>query len=250
MERLVIWFSCGAASAVTAKICLSKYAGIYDMKVVRIVVDNEHEDNDRFAEDCEKWFRVPIVNLKSDKYKDCWDVWEKKRYLAGISGAPCTLELKKKVRLRFEQEWFPDFQTFGYTSEEKKRVSRFQQENPEINLLTPLIDENLGKNDCLAIVENAGIKLPKMYELGFMNNNCIGCVKGGAGYWNKIRDHFPETFDRMSKLERCFNHAILKNRDYPIFLDELSPDMGRHYEPEIECSLFCYQADYNYELTK
>ena len=36
---------------------------------------------------------------------------------------------------------------------------------------------------------------PLMYDLGYPNNNCIGCVKGGMGYWNHIRKDFPEVFE-------------------------------------------------------
>ena len=56
-----------------------------------------------------------------------------------------------------------------------------------------------------------------MYRLGYQNNNCIGCVKGGKGYWNKIREDFPETFWEMSKAERFVGHSCIKN----CFLDEL-----------------------------
>jgi hypothetical protein len=28
--------------------------------------------------------------LKSDEYENVWDVWQKKRYMSGIAGAPCT----------------------------------------------------------------------------------------------------------------------------------------------------------------
>ena len=49
-----------------------------------------------------------------------------------------------------------------------------------------------------------------MYKLGYNNNNCIGCVKGGIGYWNKIRVDFPAEFDRMAELERKIGHAVLK----------------------------------------
>ena len=31
-----------------------------------------------------------------------------------------------------------------------------------------------------------------MYDLGYPNNNCIGCIKGGMGYWNRIRKDFPD----------------------------------------------------------
>ncbi|CAK7024888.1 MAG: hypothetical protein EUB_02291 [Eubacterium sp.] len=59
--------------------------------------------------------------------------------------------------------------------------------------------------------------------MGYPNNNCIGCVKGGMGYWNMIRKDFPEVFSRMAKLERDIRHSCIKN----CFLDELEPNRGR-----------------------
>ena len=92
-----------------------------------------------------------------------------------------------------------------YRANEKhqiKRAERFCEQYPNANPLFPLIENKLTKQDCLKIVKDAGIELPEMYKLGFSNNNCIGCVKGGMGYWNKIRVDFPETFQRMAALER------------------------------------------------
>ena len=34
--------------------------------------------------------------------------------------------------------------------------------------------------------------------MGYNNNNCIGCIKGGMGYWNKIRVDFPEVFEKRN----------------------------------------------------
>lgn len=246
--RLVVWFSCGAASAVTAKLCLTKLYDEYEIAIARCVVANEHPDNDRFATDCEKWFGVPIINLRSQFYRDCWDVWEVRRFLVSSSGAPCTGVMKRTPRKDFEHEWYPDVQAYGYTVEERKRVAIFRQNNPQIDLLTPLIDAHLRKADCFAIIQKAGIRLPTMYHLGFNNNNCIGCVKGGMGYWNRIRIHFPQVFSRMAKLERELGHAILRTKDIPIYLDELPPDAGKHKELEIDCSLFCYAASDEMEV--
>ena len=61
-----------------------------------------------------------------------------------------------------------------------------------------------------------------MYDLGYPNNNCIGCVKGGMGYWNKIRVDFPEVFERRVRQERETGRSCIKG----IFLDELEPDRG------------------------
>lgn len=82
-----------------------------------------------------------------------------------------------------------------------------------------------------------GITRPYMYDLGYSNNNCIGCVKGGMGYWNKIRVDFPEVFQRMSVLEREIGHSCIKG----VYLDELEPGRGR-MEDEIlqDCSIMCY----------
>ena len=243
-QRLVVWFSCGAASAVTAKICLSLYAEKYDICIARFFVANEHSDNDRFAADCERWLQHPIVTLRNDEYADCWEVWEKAQYLTNSrGGSPCTAFMKKSVRYKFEDEWKPDFQAFGYTLEETKRADIFRRNNPEVTLLTPLIDKYLSKKDCLSLIEQAGIDLPMMYRLGFNNNNCIGCVKGGMGYWNRIRVYFPDVYDRMAKLERKYGYALFREKGDPLYLDELPPNAGRHKEPEIDCSLFCYRAN-------
>lgn len=84
------------------------------------------------------------------------------------------------------------------------------------------------------------IENPAMYKMGYNNNNCIGCVKGGMGYWNKIRKDFPNVFDRMAKIEREVGATCLKDQSGKIFLDELSPNRGEMPEEMIpDCSLIC-----------
>ena len=237
MNRVLVWFSAGAASAVAAKLAL---ASSDKENVVIAYTDpgSEHPDNARFIDECEEWFGHPVQRLKSEKYKDTWDVFAKTRYLVGPTGARCTAELKKKPRFAFQQP--DDRQVFGYTSEEVHRADRFREQNPDVDLWTPLIERGLTKSDCLAMVDRAGIKLPVMYELGYLNNNCIGCPKGGMGYWNKIRRDFPEVYERMSAVERELDVAILKDEKGKIFLDELDPQRGNHQdEPNFECSLLC-----------
>jgi Rad3-related DNA helicase len=240
-RRVLCWFSAGAASAVATKLALAEY-GPERCVVASIDPGSEHPDNERFLRECEEWFGVPIVRLKSEKYADTWQVFEERRFLVGPSGALCTAELKKKVRYAFERP--DDHQVFGYTSEEQKRADRFREQNPGIDLLTPLIDSNLTKSDCLLILERAGIELPEMYRLGYRNNNCIGCVKGGMGYWNKIRVDFPDVYDRMAKLERHLGRTVLRDKDGAVWLDELEPTRG-NYKAEIaeECGISCATAE-------
>jgi len=255
IKRVVCWVSAGAASAVAAKMAQKEWGD----KCVFVYQDtgSEHPDNKRFLKNLESWYGQKILRIGSKDFKDTWEVFEKTRYLVGPTGARCTGELKKKVALAFIE--FADLEIFGYTLEEQKRVDLFIKQNFERNASFPLIESQLKKEDCLAIIERAGIDLPVMYKLGFKNNNCIGCVKGAAGYWNHVRKHFPEVFERMSKVERSLNVAINKTARPPkkgekpgknglvrerVFLDELDPDAGNMMtEPAISCGLFCAMAE-------
>lgn len=236
MARVVVWFSCGSASAVAGKLALNQYGD--DVIFACCVIPNEHPDNERFLRDCEKWYGKDILRLSNPKYKDAWDVWEKTKYLVGPTGARCTQELKKQVRNKFQK--VTDIQVFGFTSEEIDRANRFKEQNPEVNLVTPLIDFNYNKQDCLKTIEEAGIEIPMMYKLGYKNNNCIGCVKGGTGYWNKIRKDFPDVFARMAKLERSLGATITKHKGQRIYLDELPENVGKYStEDDFQCGLLC-----------
>ena len=101
----------------------------------------------------------------------------------------------------------------------------------------PLIDNKINKQDCYRYVRDTlGIELPAMYRLGYGNNNCIGCVKGGMGYWNKIRVDFPEVFALRARLEREVGASCING----CYLDELPPNTGKRNPPICEeCGVFC-----------
>jgi hypothetical protein len=195
-RRTIVWFSCGAASAVAAKL-------VPESLPVYCETGAEHLDNVRFMADCERWLGRPVVRIKSDEYADTWDVWTKRRYLAGIDGAPCTVALKVTPRLLFQRP--DDIHVFGYTADkpDADRADRLRANYPELTIRTPLIERGVMKEACLAMVENAGIRLPPMYAMGFHNNNCIPCVKATSpAYWALVRKEFPEQFERMARLSR------------------------------------------------
>jgi len=137
--KIVCWFSCGCNSAVAAYATTIMYPE-YEITIARCVVDNEHPDNDRFHKDVEKWLGREIISLRSKEFRDCWEVWEKRNYLSGINGAPCTIEMKKVPRWEYQTQFNPDYQVFGFSSDEEVRAARFISQNPEVNLLTPLIE--------------------------------------------------------------------------------------------------------------
>lgn len=253
MSRTIIWYSDGAASTVAGMLALKEFP---DAIPVYTATNSEHPDNARYRKEVEKKiFHKKVTVLQSDKYHDIWDVFEKTGWLVGPKGARCTTELKKKMRQQFEEP--DDIHIFGYTSDHRdaKRAKDFARNNFELNVRFPLIERGIKKSDCLDIISQAGIELPMMYKLGFNNNNCIPCVKGQAGYFNLIRQHFPEEFERMAKVEREMDVAINKTyarneyeKAHPeieplrkrLFLDELDPEAGNYKaEPTMSCGLFC-----------
>ena len=241
--RTISWFSCGAASAVATKLAIGTGEKI---EIAYCEVMEEHPDNKRFLKECEEWFGQEITIIGNDKYdRSIYEVFRKDKFLVGAFGARCTLKLKKEMRKSFEK--LDDRQVFGYTVEEQNRVDRFIDANNDVDIWPILIEKNLTKEDCLAIIKDAGIELPEMYKLGYHNNNCIGCVKGGSGYWNKIRVDFPDTFERMAKIERLLGRQICKStidgEQQLVYLDELDPTVGNYpAEPNIECGIFCHMA--------
>jgi len=239
--RVISWFSCGAASAVASKLAIKEHG---EVEVIYNETHSEHEDNERFLSDCESWFGQKVIRLSSDKAYDIWEVFEQRRYLAGVHGAPCTAILKRIPSEKYLNHGF-DLEVFGYTVDEPKRIQKFKENNPERRTQMILEERGLTKDDCLGMIAKVGIEIPTMYKLGYTHNNCIGCVKAeGMGYWNKIRVDFPDVFERMSKLERKFNAAVCKRYEgkkrIRVFLDELDPKAGNHLtEAPITCGLMC-----------
>jgi len=236
---IISWWSAGVTSAVATKLAMEKY-GKDNVVPIYFAIDSAHDDNARFKAECEEWYGKEIITERSpEKYKDQFDVIIKDKYVNGPSGARCTLILKKRVRQRLEKELQYEGQVFGfeYSKKEINRAIRFKEQYPSAKPLFPLIDNKMNKPESLHYLENhAKIKRPVMYELGYGNNNCIGCVKGGKGYWNKIREDFPATFDKMAKAERLVGNSCIRNT----FLDELDPDAGRKQKIIMpDCGNFC-----------
>lgn len=246
--RTICWFSCGAASAVATKIMLSEGKPRFDVRIVYCETGAEHPDNERFIRDCEDWFGQSIERIRSAEFAGTWAVWEKRRYLSGIAGAPCTSELKVAPRLDYQLP--SDTHVFGYTADktDAARATRMLETYFEMKQRHPLIERGLTKANVLAIIEGAGIELPAMYRLGFHNNNCIPCVKATSpAYWALIRKCFPEQFDRMAKLSRDLGArlTILRReggKNIRGFIDEIPLDQPTRDPIAPACDFLCQFA--------
>lgn len=235
-HRRLAWFSCGAASAVAAKLTVEKYGDGCEI-VCCDTRSSEHPDNFRFFDDVQRWIGRPITLTKSDKYTTIDDVFTGRRYMAGIGGAACTTQLKKLPREAFQRP--DDVHVFGYTAEERKRADDFEDHNPALHVEWILIDNWITKAECHRLITDAGIVEPAMYALGYEHNNCPGCVKSQSpGYWNKIRRDFPEVFARRCEQSRMLGVRLARLHGERVFLDELPEDADAPQDA-IDCGPVC-----------
>ena len=240
-EMKVCWFSAGIDSFIAAYLTRDTLD-----KIIYIDIEDQHEDTWRFIRDCEKALGREIEPLQSI-YKSVDNVITTYQFINSAYGAKCTDILKRRVR----KEWELDHRgidltyVWGYDCTERHRAEGIIEADPDHKHEFPLIERYLNKMDCHGMSRQLGVRRPIMYDMGYQNNNCIGCVKGGMGYWNKIRVDFPEVFEKRAKREREIGHSCLKEtingKSVPVYLDELDPERGR-IEDEImdDCSIACW----------
>lgn len=229
MGRINIWVD-GVNSAVMGKLALVKHP---DATILHCKMGNSvHPDNHRFIDDLEQWYGKEILRIGSEKYDAIDDVFEDRKYLSGINGAPCTGEMKFVPRLNYQLP--SDTHFWGYTADklDARRFERMQRDFPELHQRAPLIEWGMTKANTHDFLRQSGIKRPYVYDIGMPNGNCLGCVKSSSpNYWALIRLHFPEVFARRNEQARRFGArpVILRQEKGPDgkrvnvrgFLDEI-----------------------------
>lgn len=224
MSRTLIWWSTGAASFVSAQLTLRENP---EAVIVRCETNNEDPDNYRFEADAMRRLNRSVTLLKSAEYDNVWDVWQRRRFMAGPKGAPCTSAMKIAPRLEFQKP--DDLHVFGYTADRNdvERFERLKENYFELKVRAPLIEAGITKAATLALVQKAGLELPRSYAMGFPNANCLqtGCVKATSpDYWSLYRHHFPENFKRTAAYAREIGARLTRINDERIFIDEIPED--------------------------
>ena len=236
-NKIIGWWSGGITSAVTCKLCIDLY-GVENVRIIFIDTFNEDLDTYRFKKDCEKWYGKKIETITrigdDKKYKEIKDVWYTYLSLNVAGGAVCSSELKRELRKEWEKENQFSFQAFGFDIDEVRRVKSMTKNYRETaKPIFPLLMYGYTKKDCVQIVLDEGLKLPKAYVLGFLNNNCLGstptsggCVQGGIGYWQKFRDMggiWLSKFNAMAEVE----HQLTNMKGQPVTMNKDQSDQAK-----------------------
>ena len=62
-QKIAVWFSCGAASAVAAKLIVDYYGYSNTVYICNNPIKEEGEDNQRFLRDVADWLGYPIFKV-------------------------------------------------------------------------------------------------------------------------------------------------------------------------------------------
>lgn len=239
-KKIAVWFSCGAASAVAAKMAISRFSDA-EIRILNTPVPEEHEDNQRFRNDVANWlgYDIETVVNENPKHRSCDDIW-KNNYMSTPRGAKCTQLIKKKARQQWESKNPGYTPVLGFTADESSRHDKFVL--TERYIIPVLIDLGITKSDCYRIIREAGIDLPEIYRLGYPNANCIGCVKATSPtYWNHVRKVHPDVFDQRVIQSDRYGAKLVRYKGERIHLRDLPPDaVGRPMKNmDFECGIFC-----------
>lgn len=226
-KKILAWWSGGATSAVSVWLAIQIF-GKENVTIYFLDTKNEDADTYRFKDDCERWYGIEIktftVLSKESNYQSIRDIWRKFKSLNVATGAICSTELKRKAMITIQKELPDHLQVFGYEFKKKEmnRALGMALNNPDANAIFPLLMFAYDKPKCIEILKENNIEIPRAYEWGFHNNNCLetGCVQGGIGYWQHMKVFAPHKFNAMADEEHFLTD--MKGRPVTMLKDQSS----------------------------
>ena len=172
-------------------------------------------------QDFEKVIGSKVLRITSSRFTGPEEVWRQYKGMNFAHGAPCSTTLKKEPRIKFQdlKEDFGQIFGFDYGKKEERRANNMLMNNPDLNPIFPLIVEKFTRERIFEEIKRLGLRAPDPYK-HFLNNNCIGaddspkggCVQGGVGYWQKIKELYPHKYEYMANME----HEISASKGSPV----------------------------------
>lgn len=181
----------------------------------------EDEDNYRFMDEIADYIGIEITERVDGRTPE--EVFYDYRFLGNSRLAKCSEELKVRQTIIFLEQLRDEHNLepilyFGIGPHESHRAANlkaFYEHYPlePIETRFPMIDTFKSDIDAKKIIENDwGIKLPRMYELGFSHANCGGrCVRGGFQHYAQLYKIWPDRYAEQEKMEEDFREFLKKD---------------------------------------
>lgn len=190
----VVSYSGGIGSFVAAHLLKQKLPAS-DIELVFCDTLIEDEDLYRFLQESAAALELPLTRLTDGRTP--WEVFRDVKYQGNSRKAQCSRVLKRDQMQKYLAGLpEPPVLVLGIDYEEMHRLPRAQEANSAYTVIAPLCEPPfIPYNERLKIVEQYGLRLPRLYTLGFPHNNCGGfCVRAGLAQFDLLRKTFPERF--------------------------------------------------------
>ncbi|MFD1356911.1 hypothetical protein ACFQ4X_03285 [Fictibacillus halophilus] len=204
----------------------------------------EDEDNYRFMYEVADYIGIDITERIDGRTPE--EVFYDIRFLGNSRLAKCSEELKVKQTMIFiedelrNERGLEPILYFGIGPHETHRsdnLRSFYEHFPiePVETRFPMIETFKEDMNVKRIIEEDwGIKLPRMYDLGFSHANCAGrCVRGGFQHYAQLYHVWPDQYAKQEEMEENFrkhfekNVSILKKDGKPYTLKEYRMKMER-----------------------
>ncbi len=186
-------FSGGAGSWAAAKRVAAQY-GTGDLQLVFADTAMEDPDLYRFLNEASVDVGGELVVLAEGR--NPWQVFNDVRFLGNTRVDPCSRILKRQlIRRWLEATHYPSDTVIylGYDWTEVHRQDKSARFWEPWEVVSPMTEPPLRtKDEMLAELQVAGIRPPRLYELGFPHNNCGGfCIKAGQAHFQLLLNTMP-----------------------------------------------------------
>ena len=215
MTHAVVSYSGGVGSWVAGLRAVERYG---PSNVTLLFADTRMEDEDlyRFLREGAEVIGVPVTIIADGRTP--WEVFADERFLANSRIDPCSKILKRKLLDAYiKNHWQPDVCIWlvgmDYCQKERLRLERLQHRCAPYTVDSPLFWKPILDKDMAKLVAlKHGLRLPRLYDMGFQHNNCGGaCVKGGQAQWATLYRMMPDRFQWHAQQEEALRQALGKN---------------------------------------
>lgn len=209
--KYLIQFSGGVGSFAAACWAVSQH-GRDNVELLFADTMMEDEDLYRFVDDCVNYLKVPLHVVKDGR--DPWQVFNDVKFLGNSRVDPCSRILKRELCKGWVKNNYPDVSSvrivLGIDWTEEHRVKNFVRWwNPYTGIAPLVEDKTYDKNKFMHKMQTSfGIKIPRLYTLGFPHNNCGGfCVKAGKAHFLHLLSTLPDRYRYHEERERVAGAA-------------------------------------------
>jgi len=243
----IIMYSGGIGSWAAAKRVIEQH-GKDD--VMLLFTDTKIEDADlyRFLRETSEKFGVELVWLADGR--DPWQVFRDVKWIGNSRIAQCSHLLKQKVaREWIESNFKPDevMLYVGIDWTEIHRLPGIKKHWAPYNIEAPMCEPPYqDKHEMFRMLRKAGVRKPRLYELGFSHNNCGGfCVRAGQAHFiNLLREkrdlylyHEAKEMEMQEYLGRTDVSILtrtVKGVEYPLTLRQLREEWDSGLRNQID----------------